>query len=613
MSARNLNHRRNLYLYFLISLTIQIFNSPLAKADNIIQENRGKIGSAVNINSLPNTASGTATLKPGFNCPPGKTWNQNVAYPACVGAPAISGPRACNAGPVIWYGPTGAQCVAEAPVRDHGQTLPLSATGAYTGSATALCTNGTWTTTGGTTCNPPACAATTLSWTVGSAYCQAAAGSASNAGSVTLTSTNANTGAATFMCVNGTWATPTAATCTGNSAPTAPVAPGGGGLTPMPITPPAEPTAPGSCSYGATSGSWDFCSGSTPGGAVGVGGTVSITNVNPGYSGAITYRCEVPSGGGAPSMREISRTCSPGAGLKCSYSAFGLTPGATIGWAVGSNACAGPLPPEPSAGSSFTVTSNNGNSGSYTATCLPNGQWNPTPSYTCTSTPTQCAAKDVTWDSSDGKLTCVGRTTATNFGSTITVYDTVSGNEGQADITCGSGSWSAPFNKNCSAPQKPCPGGGSMAWGASCYGSGPAQQMPDGSMFATPNLQYGYAGMGSFVCENGFWRDQGSTCTLDIPAPQPACTASSYQYGVNFDYCTRRPQYAANPSTWCTADGLCTSAAPPPLNNHRAFPQKTADWFSCPTDGRPWTPMTAAMKAEIDSVNQATRAAWCSD
>lgn len=571
------------------------------------------IGSAVNINSLPNTAPGTATLKPGFNCPPGKTWNQNVAYPACVGAPVISGPRACNAGPVIWFGPTGAQCVSDAPVRDHGQTLPLTAGGAYTGSATALCSNGTWTTTGPTICNPPACAATMLSWTVGSAYCQAAATSASNGGSLTLTSSNANTGTASFMCVNGTWATPTGASCSGPYTPPAPVAPSPGGLTPIPITPPSVPTAPGSCTYGATSGAWDFCAGSTGGGTVSVGTNVTINNTNSGYTGALIYRCEVPSGGGAPSMREISRTCSPGASLKCSYSAFGLSPGSTMGWAVGPTACAGPLPPEPSAGSSITVTSNNGNSGTYTATCMPNGQWNPTPSYTCTSTPTQCPAKDVVWDSSDGSLTCVGRAPATNFGGTVTVDDTVSGNNGRANVTCTSnGTWGTPFNKSCSAPMQPCPGGGSLAWGASCYGSGPAQQMPNGASFATPNLQYGYAGMGNFRCSSGVWVDLGSTCNLDVPAPQPSCSSSAYRYGIVYDYCTRRPQYA-NPSTWCAADGMCISTPPPPLNSDRAYPQKTADWFSCSTDPRPWHPMTIEMKTEIDAVNHATRAQWCTD
>ena len=567
-----------------------------------------RLGSRVEINSV-NTATGTSTLKPGFNCPPGKTWNADVAYPACVGTPTFVGRRACNSAPVTWSGASGAQCTANAPVRDDGQTAGLVASGAYTGTATALCSNGYWTTTGASTCTPPPCPASTLQWQVGSSYCQGAVAAATNGITRTTASNNANPGSASFMCNNGTWGAPFTATCVAPSSPPPLAGPGGSGLNPIPITPPA----PGACNYAAATGSWaPGCTGSAPAGTLALNATMAVNNTAPGYSGAITYRCEIPGGAGSPSMREISRTCNPGP--SCSYAQWGKATGDTVTWSSGGNDCSGPLLPPPAPGTSLALLSNstNGNTGTYRATCNPDGSIPGPAVVTCDLPPTtQCNPRAVSWPGADGSQ-CSGFTTLTPYGQTVTVFSD-NGSTGATDITCnpGTGTWGAPFNSNCEKPVQPCPGGGTMAWG-NCYGPGPLTAMADGEQFTALNAAFGYTGASHNTCKNGIWMQDSATCDVDAA---PVSCSSGYTAVVNFGRCTKRPEYAGEIQP-CTVGGNCmpASVAPPPgYTGANSYVTRGSVWVSCPTDTTPWFPLPPETQALIDQDNLNTRQTYCTD
>lgn len=417
-------------------------------------ERIAKPGSKVNIRELSTALeAGASRLQPGFNCPPGESWNQNVAFPACVGIPAISGPRACNSEPVSWTGPTGAKCTGNAPVRDDGQTAPVSALGDYSGSATALCVNGYWTTTGAATCTPPPCPAISLQWQIGSAYCQANASSSSNGMSITLNSNNNNTGSATFMCHNGAWGAPSGVSC---SAPY--VAP-------------------------------------------------AISTSNP------------------PPLTAIPIVVTP----TCAYP-DGKTPGATWTWQnpSGSASCSGPLPTLPGIGGTATVYSTNGNNGSFSARCNSDGSMATVGTPSCEApVSNQCGIQDISWTGSTGAL-CSARTGIASYGQTLTLYPN-NGLSGQADVTCNAGTWSAPSNPKCIAPEQGCNGGGTLAW-LNCAGPGPASGMADGASFTANNNVYGYKGSANYTCSKGAWIPNGlPTCdpVADQPCSNPYLTWGS--------------------------------------------------------------------------------------
>ena len=120
------------------------------------------------------------------------------------------------------------------PTGSAGQQVTLTDSIApLMGSAVYSCLGGVWTPSGSRTCSsepaPSAnCPATTLGWTVGGNYCNAATGSAANGGIAVLSDTLApTTGSAYASCNNGSWGTPYSATCSATATPPAPPAPAG--------------------------------------------------------------------------------------------------------------------------------------------------------------------------------------------------------------------------------------------------------------------------------------------------------------------------------------------------------------------------------------------------
>lgn len=360
-------------------------------------------------------------------------------------------------------------------------------------------------------------------------------------------------------------------------------------------------------------GSWGVgCSGSASAGSLALNGTVAVNNSAAGYSGAITYRCETPAGGGSPSLREISRTCNPGP--TCSYAVLGLATGATIAWqnGAGSASCSGPLPPPPAPGSSVTVNSTNGNTGTYRATCLPSGSWDPNAVVTCDLPPTtQCNPRAVSWTGADGTQ-CSGSTSATPYGQTVTVYSS-NGNTGTTDITCnaGTGTWSAPFNGNCAKPVEPCPGGGVTAWG-NCVGAMPDTPKASGEQWTATNQQYGYTGAANLTCNNGVWTQDSATC--DMVAAPPSCS-NGWVGTVNFAQCTKKQAYAGEIQR-CTVLGNCmpNHVMPPPgYGPENTYVVSGVVWVNCPGDPTPWFPFPPESQAVIDQGNFQTRQTYCVD
>lgn len=117
--------------------------------------------------------------------------------------PALSPPR--------WPDASAGPCQgANIPVTVHNQVVsstdPTGFPG-YEGAASFACANGTWQLQPGHTCTAtaaPTCPTQTLSWT-GSHTCSASFTSSIHGTSLARSSTNGNTGSATFTCSNGAW------------------------------------------------------------------------------------------------------------------------------------------------------------------------------------------------------------------------------------------------------------------------------------------------------------------------------------------------------------------------------------------------------------------------
>ena len=157
----------------------------------------------------------------------------------------------CNSQTVTW----GSGCSATAPFINHGSTSNVNnAAGGRVGSATVSCSNGTATASGNCYAD---CTAQTVSW---NGTCSAAVGTVAHGGSTNISNTASGyTGSASVACNNGSLST------SGTS---------------------CNPVYVG---CGAATLSWGSCSGSI--GALGHGANGGITNSVEGYSGSATATC----------------------------------------------------------------------------------------------------------------------------------------------------------------------------------------------------------------------------------------------------------------------------------------------------------------------------------
>ncbi len=126
-------------------------------------------------------------------------------------------PAACTTTTLSWSGDT-AGCSASFTAIASGTTSASTSNTVVgkTGAATATCTNGTWSSPSGTCAAN--CSAATLSWGAG---CSASFAGANSGVTSPSTSNTAGgySGSATALCTNGAWGAPSG-TCTGNSCST---------------------------------------------------------------------------------------------------------------------------------------------------------------------------------------------------------------------------------------------------------------------------------------------------------------------------------------------------------------------------------------------------------
>lgn len=208
--------RRGLGASFLVLATVAI-GPPAALAAQDGVSGSGGV--------RPGTTGGRATdveQKPGFPCPPGTTWfSASGSNPTCIGTPIPTGPRACDAGPISWYGQDGSVCQGPIGAGANGATVgPVVSSNGNDGQATFKCNSGQWGYGGPTTCRmpgPAACQPQAAAWQVGGSSCSGQLGATPSGQAATISSTLAGSnGQATFACVGGAWTGPTAATCQGS-------------------------------------------------------------------------------------------------------------------------------------------------------------------------------------------------------------------------------------------------------------------------------------------------------------------------------------------------------------------------------------------------------------
>lgn len=248
------------------------------------------------------------------------------------------------------------------PTGSAGQQVTLTDSIApLMGSAAYSCVGGVWTPSQSRTCSsapaPSAnCPATTLGWSVGGNYCNAATGSAANGAIAVLSDTLApTTGSAYASCNNGSWSAPYSATCAAAAA---------AGCQPGPF----------SWSQGGNT-----CSGFAN--AASAGQTVTLTDNTAPATGSALVSC-TPSGWGSP----YSPSCSTSAPAGC--------PAGTFSWTSnGSDFCSG-YANAAAPGQSATLTDSTApTTGSANVVCNA-GNWG-SPVGTCTvapAAPSGCAA-----------------------------------------------------------------------------------------------------------------------------------------------------------------------------------------------------------------------------
>lgn len=149
----------------------------------------------------PDVASSNPSWKSGWNLSGAVTYDDTQKPGTCVAA--ACGPAAGGLSATI---PTSGLCGANSALAAPGVTGsgPWAWTcNSNSGGASVSCSSSAYAN----------CAGQTLSWTVGSNTCSGAAAATNSGSSVTVASNTGNTGNATFTCTNGSYGTPSNASC----------------------------------------------------------------------------------------------------------------------------------------------------------------------------------------------------------------------------------------------------------------------------------------------------------------------------------------------------------------------------------------------------------------
>lgn len=312
------------------------------------------------------------------------------------------GLASCSGGRVVSWREGASQCSATVASAQypHSVSVTLSDTTApLTGTAQAVCSNGTWVATGSCKGVVVGCAAGAVNWGSGSVQCTASVG-AGNAGDTLQVSDllGAQTGQATAVCEAGAWR------ATGTCAE-------------------QPPCAAGQLGWQAADGTQ--CSASAP--QTASGASVTLRDLT-GSTGEATALCN------AGSWQVTGRSCM--AAAPCAAG--------TLTWQGANNTVCSASAPQTSSGLSLVLQDLTGTTGEATATCNA-GNWQVVPTR-CE--PQGCAESILNWEV--GGRQCSGLAPASSHAQVATVLDTVAPNFGRVTATCSGGIW-VQSGRDCSA------------------------------------------------------------------------------------------------------------------------------------------------------------------
>ncbi len=227
----------------------------------------GLTGQTTTITDSGAPMTGTANMSCG-----GGTWN--VSSSSCA-------TTTCPVSTINWS-QGGTPCSATSPSGTGTRTVTDSNV-PHTGSATIVCSAGTWFLSGASSCTPSACPAQTLNWSQSGNNCSANIGSGLATTSIT-DSTDPYRGSASYNCTSGSWTVTGTPTCVDYTCPAQTLnwSQGGdnceasiaAGLSTTTITDSIAPTT-GSASYNCSSGTWTVTG--SPSCSAGTGDTCTCT------------------------------------------------------------------------------------------------------------------------------------------------------------------------------------------------------------------------------------------------------------------------------------------------------------------------------------------------
>ncbi len=260
----------------------------------------------------------------------------------------------CAAGTYVTWSASGYTCGGSASSSTEvDKTTTVTSSNGRSGSGVFLCGSTGLLTYQSGTCSAASCLGATMSWG-SSPSCSGYLASAGSGLPSTVTSTNGNSGSATYTCNNGSWSGPTLATCTG-------------------------PTCPEAGKVWVVNGI--ACAGTLP--QTNSGASKTIMTVT-GYNG--TYTCNNGTWSSETSPTCSANTCAP----------------TSKTWSGTVTSCTG-MTGVANSGSTTTATSTSGGSGTATFACENGGLSGPTFS-SCNAS---CAATEKTWTVVSG-ATCRG-------------------------------------------------------------------------------------------------------------------------------------------------------------------------------------------------------------
>lgn len=348
------------------------------------------------------------------------------------------------------------------------------------------------------------CPSSNVAWQVDDAICEAIL--PGTTGVRTASSSNGNTGNATFLCnSNGTFTLQPGYSCT---SPTAP--------------------APADCAAGTRN--WvingKLCT--APGGAIVHGSISTVSDTTPSEVGFGNFQCNDGV------VNFVSGQCNTDASPSgCS--------GATLNWGVGSNSCSGTV--SAASNGSLQTSTDSAAPGVGDATFVCNdGSWFESDSTCGGAGATECTAQTVAW--SQNGVQCSASMLASSDQESRTVAST-NGNNGSASFVCQgqSNTYSSTGTPTCTASSSaasPCPSQ-SLSWsggGTTCSAVAPAT----GSGSQTPTLvdstvSPGSAGLGqaNYICNSGTFTALSTSCN---PAPPSNCAAAAVSWNVGGNLCT---------------------------------------------------------------------------